>query len=476
MSVVSTSENTLEAQQRTPFVRWDLFLLIFLMPFDWLKVPAIGFRSVVWVAMLVPLVRLLLTPETSFRQLLKFLGRAPYVHAAYVVYLLVLMASIFWGPNLDVGISDLSRAIGQFIFYLIVGTTLFTSKYETIARTICFAVPTALVVFAVYCQYVFMAQGDSFVNQLVLAAASGQSNAIAGKVLKNIVNFQFNSMSLDRQVTVTASVRNSLGSTLFIFLFMVLVFSNNRFRSQSELRLGRGFRPIRIGIIVFILCAVFVLMSRANTILLLGAPFVCCAIQLLSRRLISRNSIVLPALLLAFVLGGSVITFLAFGENDFLALNVQRMNEISTDVRFEHYEDIYRLVSRSPWIGYGLGADTPDGRKVHNLFLGLWYRAGVVGLVVSTIFYISILISYVSKSINTQSIAFWLPALLLEPLLRAPLIGGQGGRFCRTEWLAISLFFYFCYATSSRPQSAIPDDIPREISRRKLPDLHAVGH
>lgn len=463
MSVVSTSEEAMEHSQPS-FIRWDLFLLIFLMPFDWLKVPAIGFRSIVWLAMIVPLVRLSLTPSASFRSFLKFLSLASYVHAAYALYLIILSVSLFWGPNMDTGLSDLLRALGQFLFYLVVGTTLCTIGYETTARTVWFAVTCAVVGFVFYCQYVFMAQGDSLVGQLSSAAASGQSNAIAQKVLKNVTNFQFESMSLDRQGEVLASVRNSISATLYIFLFAIAAFSNNRYRSAKELRIGRTFVPTLTLLMIFIPIAMFILMSRSNIIVLVCAPFVCCTLRLISNRISSRNSFFLPMLLLLLICVGAVFAIVSLGNNDFVALNVQRMQDITSDPRIKHYSDIYRLVTRSPWIGYGLGAETPDGLKVHNMFLGLWFRAGVVGLAVAIIFYLVISLSCLLKSTYSQKWAFWLPSLVLEPLLRAPLIGGQDGRFCRVEWLAIALFLYFCHVTWSEEKRHVGRSRPGRLS------------
>jgi O-antigen ligase len=422
------------------------FLLLLSIPFEWLRVSWIGHRSVLMIPLLLLVLEIAKSPESGLRRLQKFLHLAPVIHGLYVAYLGCLTCAAFWGPNLTAGLAELGRAWTLFGFYIIVGTYLTEKPSGAIASTLLTAVPLAILGFVAYCFFVFWAQGDSLIAQLEAAVYSGGSNAVANRVLKNVVNYQFRNTSSSDRLEIVASVRNATAAAMLLLLIMSWVYAAAipRVRRTIWHSLALGF--ISLGVPVVLV----VLMSRSSLISLAAAGVICAMMYHLSHRGRLNSNVAIGALLLLIVSGGvGMMLFVHPEENALVSLNVQRMNEISGDVRIQHYRGVYEAIQRRPLLGYGLGAETPDGLTVHNLFLGAWFRAGVMGLLLSVSFYIALLCRWVigcleltgsSLSLRNLPSFVLLPALMVEPLSRAPLIGGQDGRFIRVEWLAIACF------------------------------------
>ncbi len=423
-----------------------LFLLLVSIPFEWLRISWIGNRSVLMIPLMLVVLDIAKSPESGVRRLQKFLQLAPWIQGSYFAYLSSLTCAALWGPNFNIGIVELGRAWSQFGFYVIVGTYLTEQPAAAIGRTLLTAIPLAIASFVAYCFYVFRAQGDNLISQLAAAAYSGSSNAVANRVLKNVVNFQFTNSSAAEKLEIAGSVRNVIAAAMLLLLIMSWVYAAAipRMRRSVWHSLALGFITLGVPILLVIL------MSRSSLISLALAAVICVVMYQVSQRRKSNNSAATVVLLLLLVGGGIGMFFLVLPEeNAIVSLNVQRMNEISKDVRIEHYRGIYQAILKRPLSGYGLGAETPDGLTVHNLFLGGWFRAGVMGLLFSVLFYIALLVRWVngclwlmtfSGSTRNLPSLFLLPALMVEPLSRAPLIGGQDGRYIRVEWLAIACF------------------------------------
>ncbi len=440
-----------------------LFLLLLSIPFEWLRVSWIGHRSVLTIPLLLVVLDIAKSPESGLRRLQKFLLLAPWIHGLYIAYLSSLTCAALWGPNFNIGIVELGRAWSQFGFYVIVGTYLTEQPAAAIARTLLTAIPLAIAGFVAYCFYVFRAQGDNLMSQLAAAAYSGSSNAVANRVLKNVVNFQFTNNSAAEKLEIAGSVRNGIAAAMLILLIMSWIYAAAiaRLRRSVWYSLALGFITLGVPILLVIL------MSRSSLISLALAAVICVVMHQVSYRGKASNSTATAALLFLLVGGGIGMFVLVLPEeNGIVSLNVQRMNEISKDVRIEHYRGVYQAIQKRPLLGYGLGAETPDGLAVHNLFLGGWFRAGVMGLLFSVLFYIALLVRWVNGCLwlmtfsgstkNLPSLVL-LPALMVEPLSRAPLIGGQDGRYIRVEWLAIACFLTIFESIRSR-QFLIADD------------------
>ena len=440
-----------------------LFLLLLSIPFEWLRVSWIGHRSVLLIPLMLVVLDIAKSPASGLRRFQKFLQLAPWIHGFYFAYLGSLTCAALWGPNFNTGIVELGRAWAQFGFYVIVGTYLTEQPAAAIARTLLAAVPVAIAAFVAYCFYVFRAQGDNLISQLAAAVTSGSSNAVANSVLKNVVNFQFTNTTVSEKLEITASVRNAIAAAMLLLLIMSWVYAAaipHRTRTARH-TVALGFITLGVPLLLVIL------MSRSSLISLALAALICVVMYHLSHRGRPSNSAAAATLLFLLVGGGIGMLFLVLPEeNAIVSLNVQRMNEISKDVRIEHYRGIYQAILRRPLLGYGLGAQTPDGLTIHNLFLGGWFRAGVIGLLFSVFFYIALLgrwvnvclwlMAYSGSTRNLPSIVL-LPALMVEPLSRAPLIGGQDGRYIRVEWLAIACFLTIFESIRSR-QYLIAED------------------
>ena len=443
-------------------LNWPLLLILLPIPFEWLLVPALGYRSIMWLPVLFAVCSLVISPIRAVQRMENFFSIALKVNIFYLCYMGALTCATLWGANVGDGVAELVRAYSQLFFYVVIGTVLVGRSLNSNARTILIAVPLSLLAFVCYCQYVFMVRGDSLTAQLMAAVSSGDSNAVAQRVIRHIVGFQFAESSPERALEVCASVRNSISSSLLVSLLLFWALTTTLPKSQK----GFWFGSSMVFVSTMVPVLLFIIMSRSNLIACLAAPLIAYAFYMFSSTgLRSRNTIVFAALVAVQVVIAAILLYAGFSDNEFLALNIQRMQDISSDVRLQHYHEIFDRIQQRPWLGYGLGAETPDGRKVHNLFLGGWFRAGIPGLVLSVLFYIALAFVWVreSFSIHRQSgvvkefpTVFWIPALMVEPLLRTPLIGGQGGRFLRVEWLAVACFLTVCATlrqTTSRTTS-----------------------
>ncbi|MCA9048824.1 MAG: O-antigen ligase family protein [Planctomycetaceae bacterium] len=434
-----------------------LFLLVAAIPFEWLRVPLLGNRSVLLLPLFLTVSALAWTPFAALQRLQDFFRLAPWVHGTYAAYLTVLGCAAFLGPNLKEGVSEFFRACSLFGFYLVAGTYLTGQRPGAIGRTLLAAVPVAIAGFTAFCFYVFRAQGDNLLNHLTNALVSGDSNAVARRVLMHVVRYQAADASAAVLEEITPSVRNSISAGFLLLMVACLAYAPaaaNSSRRDGGRSLSLMFTMIGAPVLLL------TLMSRSSLLGLILTFAVCLLIHNVSRRGLMQNSVVVTLILLVLTCCGSGLAYVLIADDSsLLSMNLQRLQDITKDARFEHYRLIWRKIIDQPILGYGLGAHTPDGRAVHNFFLGAWFRAGIAGLVTATMFYCFLLGHYLSDVAWLTRLpmhrflgpsVFLLPGLMVEPLTRAPLLGGQDGRYIRVEWLAIAFFLIGMNAVRSR--------------------------
>jgi ABC-type multidrug transport system fused ATPase/permease subunit len=459
-----TPNTALESSDRR--VNMGFALVLIATPLEWYRVPWLGGRSIIWIVLGLLFVVLAVKPGLSWLRLMRFLSIAPWLNGIYVSYLVCLTCAAVFGPNPADGVAQVAGAWSQYCFFLIVGVLLVDASVRSVARTVVSVVPVAMLVFLGYCQYVYMSQGDSLHRELIRAVSTGNSNAVSGMVLNRIVNHQFGYNAQEGE-EITTSVRNTVSASLLGLLFLTLIFSRGVRPEERGLGYYMGFPLTLVGVPLML----FVLMSRSSVLTLLAAPAFCYVIyQLSSRGRRSRSSMSVGLLLGLLLSGGIGLALFVSADNQFIAMNLQRLQDVAEDARFDHYRDIFSLVVERPLLGYGMGAETPDGRLVHNLMLSGWFRAGVAGLILASTFYMLAVWHWLSGAMLAHRFAefrsldlnvFWLPALLFAPLLRAPLIGGLGGRLIRGEWLMFACFLAVMAALDQQHAKSVRSESDR---------------
>jgi len=98
------------------------------------------------------------------------------------------------------------------------------------------------------------------------------------------------------------------------------------------------------------------------------------------------------------------------------------------------------------FIGRGSAARVSDGHAVHNFILGSAYQAGILGLSLSIIIYLT-LPFWVYK--GSWILSNWKGAFALSALISVPLIrmmeSGNAGTLTIQEWFCVALFLSCCY-------------------------------
>ncbi len=440
------------------------FILLLAVQFEWFKVAWLGDRSALLIAIICLTLSLIGNLRNSWAQFIVFAGAAFWVHVAYLAYLVSLAFSLGWTPNFQLGVFDLGRAASQYTLYILVGTYLIDKPVSAIAKTVLITVPFGITAFLFFCMFVFWQEGSNLISELSIALSSGKSNAVGTRVLTRIVNFQVQGGGkIDEEIS--GAIRNGISAGLLAQITMVWLFRNALPDSSS--RLLRNFSLLVTSIIVPMI--LLLLMSRSSVLSFAAVPVFCMVLSLISRNSIARSQSV-NVLFFAIVVGLILIVMIGFGlsENEVVRLNIQRLKDVKDDPRILHYIAVMHGILERPILGYGIGSPTPVLGHVHNFFLGGWYRAGLIGLATSLFFYICLVFRWfdacllaIRTKIETSSLPgiFILPALMLGPLTRTPLVGGGDGRYVRVEWIAVAVFM----ATLSIVERQISDFETAEI-------------
>ncbi|MBT7782996.1 MAG: O-antigen ligase family protein [Anaerolineae bacterium] len=360
------------------------------------------------------------------------------------MYSLWYVLSLAWSNDISTALPIVIKDIIYFGFFLIF-TILVTDlvqndKFIEIAGL---ASTIGVLVFVAYFIFVFHRLGRNLYSEYYRAIISMDINALMRSFYPTIFNFSLTGNPVE--TVFLTSLRNTVMGTFIIYMILLSIWKNTLKNNTNKI----------LVFAIIVLCVVLVLtsVSRSNIIVLGVSLFLPFFIRAIHKKKYRKKKIQNFFAILAI----AVTTLFVFFISDisqwdlFLSLaNVlyERLSAITTDPRLLMYKETFAQISNHILLGSGIGVQLQSGEfgsgRIHNVFLSSWIETGLVGMVLSLAWYLSIIIVLLKTIISHKSWQSnisrdWVTALPILPLLRA-LVSGGGG-FTLIEWLALALFF-----------------------------------
>ena len=385
------------------------------------------------------------TPVTLSLLSKRFLPKLRLFHSVALAYFIWLALSLLWARNPLDGLGELIFNLRSPIYYVALAAHLFRLSSERISRTVYLAVPLSIILFIGFGAYVIKTQAPNLGPGVGMAVASGDPS----RIMWVIVNFK---PGIDYRNPassfITTSVKNQMSAALTLMLVLFFAFGACRISKKHLLP----------SLVVLTLCPVLSLslLSRSNFFALVVGVAVAFLLYLVHPESTPRGKLIAFLTVLGITLTASVPLFITGKGQTVLRAVTDRYASSSDDIRGPHYRAVMtRIRSSSIW-GYGIGTSTEGfygaGSKlkaVHNFFLGSWLELGLVGLFLSACFYLSLCLhwlrtalSVLLTTLDTYKLnTLWIPSLLVSPLIRLHLMGGDG-RPQPVDAVALAFFVY----------------------------------
>jgi O-antigen/teichoic acid export membrane protein/O-antigen ligase len=155
----------------------------------------------------------------------------------------------------------------------------------------------------------------------------------------------------------------------------------------------------------------------------------------------------------------------------------------SVDQRVATYRVAAARIRENPFVGVGLdlaSVSRPFGIEsweydVHNLFIGLWYKTGLVGLAGMLIALLAILRAAWTAILKSTSVSEWTLAATLASALIAFIVFAMAAPvlFTRYGWMPAALVLALRAVQQKEVVSFEPSSRPREERRRAVVSLHS---
>lgn len=318
------------------------------------------------------------------------------------------------------------------VYFILFGTVIyFRMKRPGFEREVTYSNAIAVLVFTITASLIFYAIGRNFLGDMIGFFIKGDSISLRYDLFKILFN-----TNTTTDAEIAANLRNTL-----IGAFIYIHFSSQYALKNSSIRFMQ-----MLNIVCILFSAFFILasVSRSNILVLAVGYF----IYFTGEIFVNRNGKKLYQLLIILFVGITFsIVFWSKIENAFsdsTAMISGRLGEIEDDARWQLNAEAFESFTKNFLTGKGSGAVLSDGHSVHNFILGSAYQAGIVGLVLSLLFYLGIVgrvLANLSLYIGYNA-AFFIVSLTAIPLLRT-MESGNAGTLSLLEWFCLSFFFAF---------------------------------
>jgi hypothetical protein len=410
--------------------RIAFFIIVISAPIQWITlIDAFGL-SIKYVHLSIIPISLCLLFSAFRRTVIKFIQFNKVLIFSF--FLLMLVNFIFTcinGTGQSIGFSYISKNLSYLFYYIAFGAVLFY-RYKTkdfykelaISNTLC------TIVFLCVVEVTFLSLGRNFIGELISNFLKGDSVAIRYDLFYKL----FNSHGISGDADYQTNLRNTL---LGAFIYI-------HFTSMYSLRISkRKFINIlnwsNIGFGAFLVIAST---SRSNMLVLVLGYLIFFCLASYSRQLKIRPSYIFFALLGAFLFIALFSKLESVFENSTSMIS-DRLSQLDEDARWNLDGEALVYFGSNPLAGKGAGAVLSDGHRVHNFILGAAYQTGIVGFILSLIFYFGILykVFQSGKILYGQKNIFWLVSLASLPLLRS-MTSGNSGTMSIIEWFCLAFF------------------------------------
>jgi len=339
--------------------------------------------------------------------------------------------SIIYGGNLVYVI----KILIYFFATLGFAAFMFQMPRENLLRGLFWGTLAGTSVFFIVSWITLAQRGVDMFQTIYDALRTGNANLLQFKIFLNLFNEDVSSAD-----KVGAALRHTTMGFMFVSLLTGIYFVSEHGRRLAWLT------------IMLALAALLLSVSRSQLI----AVGLACFPIIVSRARASGGFLFLIAVL-AYVSA----FFLIFIADSSGLMNIidERFSGFGEDGRIPMFEAAMSEINKRPIFGYGAGAEVAYGGRaaiaVHNLILAAWHQAGLLGVVSSLAFTISLLAVYCSTLISARGNVGLLAVagLLVLPIFRSQVSGG--GNYTLPEWFAIAVAFVLLHRHRSELTSGI---------------------
>ena len=342
----------------------------------------------------------------------------------FILYAILLTASVFGSPAQNVGVRQLFYLAGCIA---IAGSIAAARNISGILRV---GSALAVVLFIIVVEITARRIGMSWINAVGEFVSSGNLRYVVYDFLRQV----FNEANPDDDVNFVTSLKNAIAVCVLICGLL--------FRSAST----RPWRDITgmafLGLVAFLL-----LMLNTRSVIIVGGASILLAITL---RVLAGQSHNLPFLALkGLATVAAVAMFFMLSEpspvSDLIADRFS-FDDNSTGARVLQADVALQRIAQHPLTGSGFYE--VGGFQVHNLFLNAWMNAGIAAFLLVVSFYLILVarwLAFVWGLVRHPErwvlplAPEWVAPLPLLPFFRVWL-SGDGGNLFLGEWVAVAAF------------------------------------
>ncbi len=428
-----------------------LFLVLLTAPFQWVvffQIDALSLKPI-HLASVAGAVAFVVNWRSTVRLL--FANRAFVVFSVlYTLYLSWLWVAVTWSDDAAAGVVSQIKDTGDFFLFMIISGL--AAKLAERGNLQSFAGITsivALMAFAGYMTLKFFALGYNVFVEYATAIARADVLKLHHWFYPRLFNCTFDGVCVSTDEGKKTSLRNMLLGALCIY-FVLMAWWRERLRGWQRVCASAGIIAAAFFIVVSV--------SRSMILVLLLTIVGTTIIRGLQRRSLSARHVMVWASLL--VVGATAVFSGQFGGA--ASILEERFAAIGRDVRIGQYNNAMTKINEDVFFGNGIGTGIISGSeemKVHNVLLASWLEAGIMGLVLSFLWYGAIVwgvtrLAQTAHSGTRPDISPWIIALPVLPLLRVLVEGG--GRISLVELIALALFFgATCRAAVMSPSASM---------------------
>jgi hypothetical protein len=424
------------------------FIIVIAAPIQWVSILTIGSLSFKYIDLaIVPILICFLFK--SFRRTFINFYKFNNILVFAFVYLMALnfIYTSLNSDNQDLGFSYIFKNLFYLIYFLVFGPVVYYRlKNPKLYKEITISNGLCIIFFLFVVEVTFLSMGRNFMAELLSNFLKGNSAAIRYDLFYKLFNAHGGTVSVSSDSDYQTNLRNTL---LGAFIYI-------NFTSLYALKFCKSIllKLINVFNILFGTFLVFASTSRSNMIALVIGYMVFYALSIYSGTFRFKLSSVFITMILAFLF----VLFLPSLQSTFqnsTSMISDRLAQLDQDARWNLDGEALVYFASNPLNGKGAGAVLSDGHRVHNFILGAAYQTGVLGFILSIIFYFGTLAKLVTsaKYIAGKKPLFWFASLMCLPLLRA-MTSGNNGTLSIIEWFCLAFFFAVCMQEKENYEAA----------------------
>ncbi|MEO0329691.1 MAG: O-antigen ligase family protein [Pseudomonadota bacterium] len=350
----------------------------------------------------------------------------------YGLFTVALLAGLTRTEDFGAGVSAIARSVVYmtlaYFFYIWLRTIPVEKCVNTLANSVFYVVPAFFVIF--WMSSIFA--GVDIIKQVLHALSTGNPNWLQYQVFAVVLN----NGVLDENGLSSAARHGIMVSLMTV--------------AHLHLFLRRRKSLLGTALCIFVYSFVFFSLSR-SAILALLLGYIC----VFSVKLVTRQ---LPITRLVF-LGGSLFLVVVFSgvlqNSGLLSIFSEKfVSDIANNPRVHEFIQIVDRINTHAVLGWGTGSPLNlfglNAQYPHNFILYGWHQAGIVGLLISTLFFgfvVATLCKGLSLSMrNARSAPRVSRACLLSAALMCivvvRLMFAKAGLLAVPEWIALCLSVY----------------------------------